>query len=113
MYIYDTTKGWVANGPIGGGTSVDVVDNLTTGDAKKALSANMGKKLNDEKLASADVINDLTTNDAKKALSAAQGKKLQDEKISDAPKDGSPYMRKMELGVLILKLKKFILLNQI
>lgn len=94
LYIYDTTKGWVANGPIGGGTSVDVVDNLTTGDAKKALSANMGKKLNDEKLASADVINDLTTNDAKKALSAAQGKKLQDEKISDAPKDGSPYMRK-------------------
>lgn len=94
LYIYDTTKGWVANGTIGGGTSVDVVDNLTTGDADKALSANMGKKLNDEKLASADVINDLTTNDAKKALSAAQGKKLQDEKISDAPKDGSPYMRK-------------------
>lgn len=94
LYIYDTTKGWVANGTIGGGTSVDAVDNLTTGDADKALSANMGKKLNDEKLASADVINDLTTNDAKKALSAAQGKKLQDEKISDAPKDGSPYMRK-------------------
>lgn len=94
LYIYDTTKGWVANGTIGSGTSVDVVDNLTTGDADKALSANMGKKLNDEKLASADVINDLTTNDAKKALSAAQGKKLQDEKISDAPKDGSPYMRK-------------------
>lgn len=94
LYIYDTTKGWVANGTTGGVTSVDVVDNLTTGDADKALSANMGKKLNDEKLASADVINDLTTNDAKKALSAAQGKKLQDEKISDAPKDGSPYMRK-------------------
>ena len=94
LYIYDTTKGWVANGTIGGGTSVDVVDNLTTADADKALSANMGKKLNDEKLAIANVINDLTTNDAKKALSAAQGKKLQDEKISDAPKDGSPYMRK-------------------
>lgn len=94
LYIYDTTKGWVANGTIGGGTSVDVVDNLTTGDADKALSANMGKKLNNEKLAIANVINDLTTNDAKKALSAAQGKKLQDEKISDAPKDGSPYMRK-------------------
>lgn len=94
LYIYDTTKGWVANGTIGGGTFVDVVDNLTTADADKALSANMGKKLNDEKLAIANVINDLTTNDAKKALSAAQGKKLQDEKISDAPKDGSPYMRK-------------------
>lgn len=94
LYIYDTTKGWVANGTISGGTSVDVVDNLTTGDADKALSANMGKKLNDEKLAIANVINDLITNDSKKALSAAQGKKLQDEKVEDAPKDGSPYMRK-------------------
>lgn len=94
LYIYDTTKGWVANGTIGGGTSVDVVDNLTTGDADKALSANMGKKLNEDKLAIGDVVNNLTTNDAKKALSAAQGKKLQDEKVEDAPKDDSPYMRK-------------------
>lgn len=94
LYIYDTTKGWVANGTIGGGTSVDVVDNLTTGVAYKALSANMGKKLNENKLAIGDVVNNLTTNDAKKALSAAQGKKLQDEKVEDAPKDGSPYMRK-------------------
>lgn len=94
LYIYDTTKGWVANGTIGGGASVDVVDNLTTADADKALSANIGKKLNDEKLAIGDVVNNLTTNETKKALSAAQGKKLQDEKISDAPKDDSPYMRK-------------------
>lgn len=94
LYIYDTTKGWVANGTIGGGTSVDVVDNLTTADADKALSANMGKKLNEDKLAIGDVVNNLTTNDSKKALSAAQGKKLQDEKVEDAPKDGSPYMRK-------------------
>lgn len=94
LYIYDTTKGWVANGTIGGGTSVDVVDNLTTGDADKALSANMGKKLNEDKLAIGNVVNNLTTNDSKKALSAAQGKKLQDEKVEDAPKDGSPYMRK-------------------
>lgn len=94
LYIYDTTKGWVANGTIGSGASVDVVDNLTTADSEKALSANMGKKLQDEKLASADVINNLTTNDAKKALSAAQGKALNESKIDDAPKDGSPYMRK-------------------
>lgn len=94
LYIYDTTKGWVANGTISGGASVDVVDNLTTADSEKALSANMGKKLNDEKLAIGNVVNNLTTNDAKKALSAAQGKKLQDEKIEEAPKDGSPYMRK-------------------
>lgn len=94
LYIYDTTKGWVANGITGGVISVDVVDNLTTGDADKALSANMGKKLNEDKLAIGDVVNNLTTNDSKKALSAAQGKKLQDEKVEDAPKDGSPYMRK-------------------
>lgn len=94
LYIYDTTKGWVANGTIGGGTFVDVVDNLTTGDADKALSANMGKKLNDEKLAITNIVNNLTTNDSKKALSAAQGKALNESKIDDAPKDGSPYMRK-------------------
>jgi hypothetical protein len=94
LYIYDITKGWVDNGTIGGGTSVDVVDNLTTADADKALSANMGKKLNDEKLAIANVVNNLTTNDTKKALSAAQGKALNESKIEDAPKDGSPYMRK-------------------
>lgn len=94
LYVYDTTKGWVANGTIGGGTSVDVVDNLTTADADKALSANMGKKLNDEKLAITNIVNNLTTNDSKKALSAAQGKALNESKIDDAPKDGSPYMRK-------------------
>ena len=94
LYIYDITKGWVANGTIGGGTSVDVVDNLTTADADKALSANMGKKLNDEKLAITNIVNNLTTNDSKKALSAAQGKALNESKIDDAPKDGSPYMRK-------------------
>lgn len=94
LYIYDTTKGWVANGTIGGGTSVDVVDNLATADSEKALSANMGKKLNEDKFAIGDVVNNLTTNDAKKALSAAQGKVLNESKIDDAPKDGSPYMRK-------------------
>lgn len=94
LYIYDITKGWVANGTIGNGTSVDVVDNLTTADADKALSANMGKKLNDEKFAIANIVNNLTTNDSKKALSAAQGKALNESKIDDAPKDGSPYMRK-------------------
>lgn len=94
LYIYDTTKGWVANVAIGGATFVDVVDNLTTADADKALSANMGKKLNNEKLAIANIVNDLTTNDSKKALSAAQGKALNESKIDDAPKDGSPYMRK-------------------
>lgn len=94
LYVYDTTKGWVANGTIGNVASVDVVDNLTTADSEKALSANMGKKLNDEKLAITNIVNNLTTNDSKKALSAAQGKALNESKIDDAPKDGSPYMRK-------------------
>ena len=50
--------------------------------------------LNDEKLAIANIVNNLTTNDSKKVLSAAQGKVLNESKIDDAPKDGSPYMRK-------------------
>ena len=43
------------------------------------LSANMGMKLQDEKLAKTDVVNNLTTTDTTKALSAAQGKKLNDQ----------------------------------
>lgn len=43
------------------------------------LSANMGMKLNDEKLDKKDVVNNLTSTDTTKALSAAQGKKLNDQ----------------------------------
>lgn len=43
------------------------------------LSAAMGKKLQDEKLAKTDVVNNLTTTDTSKALSAAQGKALSDK----------------------------------
>lgn len=43
------------------------------------LSANMGMKLNDEKLDKKDVVNDLTTTNTSKALSAAQGKALNDK----------------------------------
>lgn len=43
------------------------------------LSANMGMKLNDEKLDKKDVVNNLTTTDTSKALSAAQGKALNDK----------------------------------
>lgn len=42
---YDTE--WV-DVPQGGGSSVDVVDNLTTADPTKVLSANMGKVLNEK-----------------------------------------------------------------
>lgn len=59
--------------------STNVTNNLTTNSAGYPLSAAMGKKLQDEKLAKSDVVNNLTTTDASKALSAAQGKVLNDK----------------------------------
>lgn len=56
----------------------DIRNTLTSAETAKALSAAMGKKLQDEKLAKTDVVNNLTTNEASKALSAAQGKVLND-----------------------------------
>lgn len=54
----------------------DVNNTLTDSSTDKPLSAAMGKKLNDEKLAKTDVVNNLTTTDTTKALSAAQGEVL-------------------------------------
>ena len=65
----------------------DVANSLTLTSTTTPLSAAMGKKLQDEKLAKTDVVNNLTTTDTSKALSAAQGKVLND-KISDL---GSVY----------------------
>lgn len=65
----------------------DIRNTLTSTETNKALSAAMGKKLQDEKLAKTDVVNNLTTTDTSKALSAAQGKALND-RISGL---GSPY----------------------
>ena len=78
------------------GTSIDVVDNLTTDNATKALSAKQGKILNDNKApvihshnisditnldtALIDVVDNLTTDNGTKALSAKQGKILNDNK---------------------------------
>lgn len=59
----------------------DIRNTLTSTETNKALSAAMGKKLQDEKLSKTDVVNNLTTTDTSKALSAAQGKAL-DDKIS-------------------------------
>lgn len=56
-----------------------IVNALTSTSSNKPLSAAMGKKLQDEKLAKTDVVNNLTTTDASKALSAAQGKVLNDK----------------------------------
>lgn len=57
----------------------DVANSLTLTSTTAPLSAAMGKKLNDEKLAKTDVVNNLTTTDTSKALSAAQGKMLNDK----------------------------------
>lgn len=56
----------------------EIVNNLTSTDTGNPLSAAMGKKLNDEKLAKTDVVNNFTTNDTTKPLSAAKGKELYD-----------------------------------
>lgn len=57
----------------------DVNNTLTSNSTDKPLSAAMGKKLQDEKLAKTDIVDNLITNDASKALSAAQGKALSDK----------------------------------
>ena len=56
-----------------------VADSLSSSSVTHALSAAMGKKLQDEKLAKEDVVDNLTTDEASKALSAAQGKALNDK----------------------------------
>ena len=57
----------------------DIIDELGAPLSDYPLSANMGKKLNDEKLPKSFVVNNLTTTDANKALSAVQGKALNDK----------------------------------
>ena len=56
-----------------------IINELTSTSSNRPLSAAMGKKLQDEKLAKTDVVNNLITADASKALSAAQGKVLNDK----------------------------------
>ena len=58
-----------------------IVDNLTTDDATKVLSAKQGKVLNDNvalKVNTSDIVNNLTSTDTNKPLSANQGKALKD-----------------------------------
>lgn len=50
-----------------------IIDNLTTASATSMLSANMGKKLQDEKVAYTDVKNTLSDTSTNKPLSAYQG----------------------------------------
>jgi len=57
----------------------DINNTLTSSSTDKPLSAAMGKKLNDEKLAKTAVVNSLSDSSTNKALSAAQGKALNDK----------------------------------
>lgn len=75
--------------------STDVANYLTSNSEDCPLSAAMGKKLQDEKLAKSDVVNNLTTADASKALSAAQGKALND-KIADFQSEISALKEEIE-----------------
>lgn len=60
----------------------DIIDNTSTNDNTKVLSAKQGKRLNDTKLNKTDVIGNLTSTDDTKALAASQGKILNDNKIA-------------------------------
>lgn len=57
----------------------DIIDNTSTNDNTKVLSAEQGKFLNDNKVAKSEIVDDTSTDDATKPLSARQGKSLQHE----------------------------------
>lgn len=60
----------------------DIIDNTSTNDNTKVLSAKQGKILNDTKLNKTDVIANLSSIDDSKPLAASQGKILNDNKIA-------------------------------
>lgn len=61
-----------------GTIAVDIIDNLTTDDATKVLSAKQGKSLQDTKININDIIDNVTSTDTDKPLSANQGKVLKE-----------------------------------
>lgn len=61
---------------------IEIVDNLVDGGVGKALSAEQGKNLQNNKVNKSDIADNLTTDDATKPLSAKQGKVLQDSKVN-------------------------------
>lgn len=70
----------------------DIVDNLTSTDTNKPLSANQGKVLNTavtERVNIADIIDNLTSTDINKPLSAKQGKALKEMISSSLTKFGT------------------------
>ena len=56
-----------------------IIDNLTTNDATKPVSAAQAKNLQDNKLEKSALNNTLTSTSTTQALTAAQGKKLNDQ----------------------------------
>ena len=71
VLTYDSSTGkWV------NADNLQIVNNLTTDDATKVLSAAQGKALKDITDTIPQVVNDVTTGGTTKALSAEQGKNL-------------------------------------
>lgn len=69
-------------------TTATIVDNLTSDDADKALSAKQGKALKalaDAKVATAAIVNDLTTGGIAVPFSAEQGKVLAGRVAANLP----------------------------
>lgn len=62
----------------------DIINNLTSTDTDKALSAAQGKALEDAKFDSADLVTSLTSTSDVLPLAASQGKILQDGKVPNA-----------------------------
>ena len=62
----------------------DIINNLTSTDTDKALSAAQGKALEDSKFDSADLVTSLTSTSDVLPLAASQGKILQDGKVPNA-----------------------------
>lgn len=114
-YMTDGGDKWVVGGTlevnesatVTGITVAVVVDNLTTDDATKALSAKQGKALKtlvDTKVATADIVNDLTTGGETVPLSAEQGKTLASRVAANVPLAVGEAPTKAEFDALITAL---------
>lgn len=60
----------------------DIIDNTSTNDNTKVLSAKQGKLLNDKKIDKTAIENTVNSSDVNKVLSAAMGKFINDNKIA-------------------------------
>lgn len=100
----------VADGAtVTGIAAASIVDNVTSTDTDKALSANQGKVLKtlvDAKVATAAIVNDVTTGGITVPLSAEQGKTLAGRVAANqanSEEDTNPTVA--EFNALLAKLK--------